>query len=1727
MKGTMMKCVTILLIFLTSHAAGFVDASLPEGLEFNITVLEKNESCDGEQSANDMALVMNTEEWTTLCLHVSGTSSTSKYINFEAMIHSGDTTHALFDYEYFQHAESEKTESLAFDVYLPGSINSSDAEMIVNWQEFSLTRVLGDAGEFDVALVIPPSNVNASIRLNTDLLSVPAGANDRVDVEIISASDRAGYFSLTTEIVGLGVYGDLEYITLSPGSQIKETMILPTSTLSIGSYEVKFSLAQNSSESIVTNVVQLEVQEASADTSVHQIGWNPSVLDSPMHPGMNLTVDVNVSNYGSMIDYVDVFLDCDGINSFNDTKQISIPVSTESTYVAVFEAPHSTLVGALHCQVSISDSEAAPLPALVISHWPVDFSIQTQGLEMTDAGYHTIVDDVGLNFDLVLSNLGFGIETTTVSVFAVHEDQRLLLDVVSHVFGGGDVLSIPIQHQFETCISGIWDLEVQLDLGTGKKVQVLHIDSLFESHSTSIDAFFKSTEFSADRVVSDTTLSLEVVVESTGIGSCYHTLPLQIFANNEATNSTLIWDDRVSIAAGQSQSKTIEIDHHRLSSGTHEFYIVLLDRAPLQLDVLTLDVSNSHFIEVTLPNQVVDVQCVQPGRHTSIVPEIRMSCAISNPNNMPAVTKVLSINSEGFNDERILVVPPQDSIDVEILSKHSIFGTHSWSMNTYVLQSGEYVLQQQNISVAYEISHPLDSGTQLIDFSMSPDIPIRGSPIQLPVTIRGGSDVVQPYVRVSFDSEIVQTSSVHIDPLSIGEIRIINFEAKWPADCNRYQIKIQLFEDDKFEIPIGEELTKMAKSCPTNMAELEIMSLSPSNLSGVELEITNSGSVDSSASSFLVYFDGLSPKEYSLPVLSPGATHEVLINVNQGVGTITVTLDPQNTVREGYDSLHNTQSFNVLASYNSSATQDSELDSDGDGLTDENELAGWEVFIVRNKADLTTVEEYFDGTSNELHLPYLNVTSDILSIDSDADGLTDYAEFIHRTNPQSNDTDGDGMSDLYELESDQEDPIMVETNPAEITAMTKLIDTSNSGRAWGDKRLTTIFYIDEPNLDLVQVRYNVSGETVQTLQPEFLGYDNGQRKYQVSYTVNKFRNFISEITIHVEAQDVFGEASYAEIASYENFGSRMSTKLASYALEYSPLSQNATSFGIGLLYAMFSVLKEIAETAIGAAKFFLKIFQDSSGAWKDVKDMIDGLRQLFNLSLLKKLPGILYQQAKGLSPFEDPTATDIFVSGFVLGYIVISAALLLVGAAGFTTAKAMMKGNKGTDTVRFMDEIKKGVRSKVDSIKSLGKLPSKTKTGFGKLFSGNSKILQGLLATGAVSQYKSVSVVFKAITHWLIKSGKLDADAASRLGRVLRIADNPKVLNLQSKWLKVPFFGKGAKTMGAMRKAVNDPNLFKNLDDMSIAAQNRYMDELVDEFITDSGDLLISSGTTAGKAIFVNQRSKIDEIAAVGRTADSVTISPGHCRKICNGEDIDNLKITFNKDGSIKEIELIDRKVYGSKDSLHSKLKKSTIKRNGKTADYHKENFKKYFDGPDGKQKYKEYLKDSGLSDDEIDKLHDAMTKWADGDSSIVKSRYSAKLMDSGGGPTKMPKWANCWKPSSSLNCEDYIDELRASLKKCTVSMGCNPERDLTPEEIDDIVEELLNTEYVELPDSAPLTPLQQWSLDTSGLVLASDYDSPRDATVPESRSIDYNLIATILSIVAVLWFARRRLVHS
>jgi len=75
-------------------------------------------------------------------------------------------------------------------------------------------------------------------------------------------------------------------------------------------------------------------------------------------------------------------------------------------------------------------------------------------------------------------------------------------------------------------------------------------------------------------------------------------------------------------------------------------------------------------------------------------------------------------------------------------------------------------------------------------------------------------------------------------------------------------------------------------------------------------------------------------------------------------------------------------------------------DRDGDGLTDgQEEVVGW--IVTAN-----------GGPAVDLH-------SNPNAPDSDLDGLPDYAEFVLRTNPNEEDTDGDGLSDFDEASNAQ------------------------------------------------------------------------------------------------------------------------------------------------------------------------------------------------------------------------------------------------------------------------------------------------------------------------------------------------------------------------------------------------------------------------------------------------------------------------------------------------------------------------------------------------------------------------------------------------------------------------------------------------------------------------------------------------------------------------------------
>ena len=110
------------------------------------------------------------------------------------------------------------------------------------------------------------------------------------------------------------------------------------------------------------------------------------------------------------------------------------------------------------------------------------------------------------------------------------------------------------------------------------------------------------------------------------------------------------------------------------------------------------------------------------------------------------------------------------------------------------------------------------------------------------------------------------------------------------------------------------------------------------------------------------------------------------------------------------------------------STQALAVDTDGDGLTDDEEINTYGT--NPNLAD-TDGDGLLDGEEVALALDYPGL--DPLLPDSDRDGVNDDDEInIHGTNPISIDTDGDGLSDFSEIAGNGGDPTAYDTDSIEI-----------------------------------------------------------------------------------------------------------------------------------------------------------------------------------------------------------------------------------------------------------------------------------------------------------------------------------------------------------------------------------------------------------------------------------------------------------------------------------------------------------------------------------------------------------------------------------------------------------------------------------------------------------------------------------------------------------------------
>lgn len=104
--------------------------------------------------------------------------------------------------------------------------------------------------------------------------------------------------------------------------------------------------------------------------------------------------------------------------------------------------------------------------------------------------------------------------------------------------------------------------------------------------------------------------------------------------------------------------------------------------------------------------------------------------------------------------------------------------------------------------------------------------------------------------------------------------------------------------------------------------------------------------------------------------------------------------------------------FDLLPDPSETTFQGRLLDSDGDGLPDEQELAGWTVAATR--------------LAGAVH--QRSVTSDVRAADTDGDGLSDAEESALKSDPRDADTDGDGIADADEALRHGSDPTKVDSD---------------------------------------------------------------------------------------------------------------------------------------------------------------------------------------------------------------------------------------------------------------------------------------------------------------------------------------------------------------------------------------------------------------------------------------------------------------------------------------------------------------------------------------------------------------------------------------------------------------------------------------------------------------------------------------------------------------------------
>ncbi|HUN80415.1 MAG TPA: IPT/TIG domain-containing protein, partial [Phycisphaerae bacterium] len=195
-----------------------------------------------------------------------------------------------------------------------------------------------------------------------------------------------------------------------------------------------------------------------------------------------------------------------------------------------------------------------------------------------------------------------------------------------------------------------------------------------------------------------------------------------------------------------------------------------------------------------------------------------------------------------------------------------------------------------------------------------------------------------------------------------------------------------------------------ADPVPTQMTVSSMQPAKGPDIGGTVINILGSGFTPKTA----VLFDGLAGAD--IQVLN-STTITAIVPAHEA-GPVDITLTDDET---GPPAILLPRAFTYYGLPPNDGT-----DTDGDGLTDYQELVGWEIWVDRFGLGL--------GVDTFGNVTRITVFSDPTNVDTDGDGLNDFEEFINKSDPTSKDTDGDGLWDGEEVHRWHTSPISVDSD---------------------------------------------------------------------------------------------------------------------------------------------------------------------------------------------------------------------------------------------------------------------------------------------------------------------------------------------------------------------------------------------------------------------------------------------------------------------------------------------------------------------------------------------------------------------------------------------------------------------------------------------------------------------------------------------------------------------------